>query len=178
MRTRRKTGRLKSSTVWLPPSVVVQLERESERCRPLETGGVLLGFLDRDDLGKLQVISASGPGPRAIHRHNSFTPDALWQERQIADTYEQSGRIVTYLGDWHSHPGGAEGPSRLDRKTAARIARTTAARARYPLSLILVNPWDGWHVCPYRYARRRLHRITPITGPEPEKSWRLADEDA
>lgn len=147
---------MKAATVWIPASVVQALEREADEHYPRETGGALLGFADAADEGLLQIVTQTGPGPEAGHFRHRFEPDCEWQERRIATIYLESGRLTTYLGDWHSHPGGTKRPSRLDRKTAVAIARTPAARAPYPLMLILAGEPGDWTVGSYRYRRRRL----------------------
>jgi integrative and conjugative element protein (TIGR02256 family) len=153
----RSRSRVARSTVWIPPRVGSELEGEADRCRPLETGGVLLGFEDADDDRQIQVVDAVGPGPGGTHRRDRFEPDAAWQRDRIAAIYRDSGRVVTYLGDWHSHPLGSGRPSRLDRKTAARIARCAEARVPQPVILILSGGEESWMLHAYRYIRRRLH---------------------
>jgi len=128
--------------------------------RPLETGGVLLGFVDVDDKEQLQVVASVGPGPRAVHRRDRFEPDTAWQLERIAKAYRDSGNVVRYLGDWHSHPGASTQPSRLDRRTATRIARHRQARVRHPLIAILGGgELDAWVLACWRYQRRRLLEV-------------------
>lgn len=146
-------------TVWIPDEVALSLEREAVRKFPSETGGVLLGFVDPDDIGAIQVLSDVGPGPNAVHLAHRFEPDSGWQAEKIAAEYRHSGRIATYLGDWHSHPLGGARPSRLDRKTARAIARCRSARITNPLMLLLAGGPDAWHLAAYRYRRRRLRPL-------------------
>jgi len=48
-----------------------------------------------------------------------------------ASHYEQSGRLDTYLGDWHTHPGAVSGGlSWKDRACLKRIVRTPSERGR------------------------------------------------
>ncbi|MEX1141470.1 MAG: Mov34/MPN/PAD-1 family protein [Thermoleophilaceae bacterium] len=142
--------------IWLPPDVVEQLEHEADRAGDVETGGVLLGFEDGD---QVQVLAQVGPGPGAIHERRRFVPDGTWQQQRIAWSYEQSGRIATYLGDWHSHPGGPPQPSLLDQLTMARIARHRAARVRHPLMIILAGGRGSWSLVGWRYGRWWLHPL-------------------
>jgi integrative and conjugative element protein (TIGR02256 family) len=132
---------------------------EAARAAPLESGGVLLGWQDPEGR-KLVIAGVVGPGPQATHRRTRFSPDNDWQCEQITAAYEESGRTVTYLGDWHSHPGGGDTPSRRDERTARRIARARAARARHPVMLILSGGSEVWHPTAYRYTGRRLERMT------------------
>lgn len=152
---------MSGAEVFLPETVMDELEREAERTYPSETGGVLLGFRDRDNEKLVQVVGQIGPGPGALHAPDRFDPDSRWQEDQIAQIYEQSGRIATYLGDWHSHPGGSPKPSKLDRSTARRIARHRQARAPNPLMVILGGCPGSWTAAGHCAGRWRL-RVTPI----------------
>jgi integrative and conjugative element protein (TIGR02256 family) len=89
------------------------------------------------------ITEAVGPGLRAVHDLKGFLPDHEYQDAEIAKRYEASGRRISYLGDWHSHPGGTASLSRKDEKTLARIAREQAARAATPLMALLAgaDPW-------------------------------------
>ncbi len=148
--------------IFLARSALTALEREAERTAPLETGGVLAGYI-RPDTGAVVVTTAVGPGPNAHHAKSRFDPDGPWHEQQIADIYSRSGRLYTYLGDWHSHPCGRPMPSPLDHKTARHIAASPAARAPHPLMIIISQPDGSWSPTAYRYARRRL-RATTLTA--------------
>lgn len=120
-------------TVRLLPAVESQVLREAATRAPEETGGLLVGYPSDDAL----VVTASiGPGPNAVHDRRSFAPDHAWQAEQLAALYEQSGRRIDYLGDWHTHPGGRPALSRLDRETLRRIALHGPARC--PTALMLV----------------------------------------
>ena len=60
------------------------------------------------------------PRPRPAVPHH-LIPDHEYQEQEIARVYATSGRCTTYVGDWHSHPGGALYLSRTDVRTAGAI---------------------------------------------------------
>jgi len=151
----RRAVIVRQTRVRIAAAVAAELRRESQHSAPLETGGVLLGFVDADAPFAVEVLAQAGPGPDAEHRRHRFVPDSAWQTARIADVYSRSGRVITYLGDWHSHPGGSAWPSRLDRRTAARIARSKAARAPRPLMLI-VSGASLEELNAYRFARFRL----------------------
>lgn len=154
--------RLKPVHVFVPPAVVAEMEREARACEPEETGGVLLGYRGHDDPLSVRVVQQVGPGPGAVHAPRRFEPDGEWQDARIAEAYERSGRVVTYLGDWHSHPGGSARPSRTDRRTARRIAHTRAARTRRPLMLILWGGSGDWCVAVHRWSRCRLREANVV----------------
>lgn len=143
--------------VVLPQAVLAEMSREAQNRQPDESGGVLMGYADCADPSLIRVTTQIGPGPKAMHRPHRFEPDADWQRDEVARCYEQSGRIATYLGDWHSHPGGSAKPSRLDRKTARSIARSPEARLQHPLMVILAGSND-WSPQAYQYRLWRLRR--------------------
>lgn len=128
---------------WIRTSTLSRMREEAERRAPLETGGVLLGYWSADEQSTL-ISDASGPGPRATHRRFDFAPDAKFQEAYVAQAYEDSGRVSTYLGDWHSHPGGGDELSPTDVATLWRIARYARARARRPMMAILSGTRGRW----------------------------------
>lgn len=156
---------MKKATLFVPAGVLCDLEREANRHFPDESGGVLLGYADADKPKRIQAVDQIGPGPEATHERHRFEPDAAWQTERIAAAYDESGRVVTYLGDWHSHPCGSAVPSVLDRSTARLIARSREARAPHPLMMIVHGCPGEWQVAAYRWGFWRLHEATVvITG--------------
>jgi integrative and conjugative element protein (TIGR02256 family) len=125
----------------LRASAFEELLAEADARFPNETGGVLLGWVVDGITHVRQVV---GPGPAAVHGPTGFHPDSDWQEDVIALAYETSGRRVTYLGDWHTHPRGTPRPSRLDRLTMRTIARYAPARCPQPLMLIAAGEPGLW----------------------------------
>lgn len=102
---------------------------------PRETGGVLLGYWGNEK--EVVITTATGPGPRSVHRRSSFHPDNDFHTEEISRHYRESGRTETYLGDWHTHPEAAAYMSRRDEVTLAAIARYPEARQGRPVMLIL-----------------------------------------
>lgn len=147
--------------VWLRRSVYRALLRAADEKAPLETGGVLMGYQD----GRSTLVAAwIDAGPKATHTKTSFVPDYEYQERGIARVYEESGRLFTYLGDWHTHPDGGLQLSRTDRSTLGRIANHPPARVKRPVMLILAggDPWQGgaWLWAPA--WMRRYGKAAPV----------------
>lgn len=153
---------MSQARIGVPERVVAAMRREAERSYPRESGGVLLGYIDAEDAKQIEVLKQIGPGPDARHEPHRFEPDGEWQAQLIAATYENSGRIVTYLGDWHSHPRGGRKPSGLDRSTARKIAGSPAARAPHPMIVILHGGPTEWDLSAYRRGRRRLRKAKLI----------------
>jgi len=141
--------------VWLPRDLLRELCAQAERERPCETGGMLLGWRVGDQIA---IVRAIAPGPRAKRERECFEADGPWQQEQLAAAYEESGRTVTYLGDWHSHPRGPARPSARDRQTAVLVAGCPEARAPEPLTVILGRRSRRWRTRCFIYAEGRMRR--------------------
>jgi integrative and conjugative element protein (TIGR02256 family) len=109
---------------------------ETERENPVETGGILMGYWsDRRD--EVVVTQSVGPGPMANHAPGAFSPDHQYHRDEVARIYRRSEGGVTYLGDWHSHPGAAAYMSLKDRHTLCAIALDPPSRAPTPIMVVI-----------------------------------------
>lgn len=140
--------------VWISKDILSAMTTEAERKLPDETGGVILGYLN-EQYNEAVIARITGPGPKAVHRRYSFTPDYKYQESEIAKHYRESGRLHTYLGDWHTHPRGSVSLSNTDRRTLRRIAMYKDARLPIPLMAIL-GGISGWNLKFWCYEPTRL----------------------
>jgi integrative and conjugative element protein (TIGR02256 family) len=138
--------------VWWAGAALEEALREAQRAYPSETGGLLLGWSPRP--GAVVISQVIGPGPGARHHATAFTPDAAWQEDQLAQAYELAGRRLQYLGDWHTHPRGTARLSGTDRATLRRIAAHPDARADHPVMAVLAGG-PLWQVAVRQQCRRR-----------------------
>lgn len=121
-------------TLWCESTPWQEMLAEASNRELLETGGVLLGWRNGTDVVVSHVV---GPGPDAQHDRSAFHPDSAWQAKKIAELYEDCGRRLEYLGDWHTHPGGRPWPSRRDERTLQHIADSSEARCPDPVMVIL-----------------------------------------
>ena len=119
---------------------------------PDETGGMLLGYANHDDVVVRGII---GPGPRARHRRTRFTPDAEYQQQLLEAHFHRTGGVETYLGDWHSHPRGAAGLSGKDKKTLTRIATTASSGTPAPVMAVIAGGPTDWKFAAYCYLGRK-----------------------
>lgn len=99
------------------------------------------------------ITDAIGPGPKAVHYKIGFLPDAQFHEMEVARIYGQSGRLSTYLGDWHTHPRGSTRLSRRDKRTLQRIACSSDARCPKPLMAVLAGGKRKWTTDVWRFNR-------------------------
>lgn len=138
--------------VWIPRLVYGQMCELGAARFPVETGGMLLGYVADD--GQAVVTAIIGPGANARHSEDKFVPDADYQQAELSAHYFRTGGRETYLGDWHTHPEGCAALSRKDEKTLARIALTLSSRTAYPLMLILAGGKQHWEIEVVRFLRR------------------------
>lgn len=124
---------------WIEVEVLAGMQREATKKAPLETGGCLMGYWVKE-FTEVVITEIIGPGKKAKHRSWYFSPDSKWQTKQIEEIYLNSGRLITYLGDWHSHPKDNNSLSFIDRWTIMRIGQHKPARVRAPLMGIIYNP--------------------------------------
>jgi integrative and conjugative element protein (TIGR02256 family) len=149
----RRTGSSLGGTLWVPADLWCDLETEAQAHAPAETGGMLAGY---EIGGDVIVTALIGGGPNAVRQRKRFEPDGRWQQAELERRYRESGRLHTYLGDWHSHPAGIASPSADDRRTARRISKDRGARSPHPVTLIAASLWrSGWELAAYRYCGRR-----------------------
>jgi integrative and conjugative element protein (TIGR02256 family) len=141
--------------VWVAEAVLHTLVAEAAERAPLETGGMLLGYHGTDGADAV-VTSLVGAGPSAQHELDGFVPDGVWQQTQLERIYEESGRVTTFLGDWHSHPRSAPLPSRRDNRTARKVARARDARAPFPLTIIAGRIGEDWSIAAFQLMGRSL----------------------
>ena len=152
-------------TAWVPERVLEAMILETTRVYPLETGGVLLGYWVRL-YTQVVVTHVVGPGPLGVHHEHSFDPDHDYHASEIARIYSESGRLSTYLGDWHSHPDGRPNLSHRDKSTMRRISRHAPARAPIPLMAVMGTEPE-WALSVWAYFRRGYQsrwrsRILPL----------------
>jgi integrative and conjugative element protein (TIGR02256 family) len=127
--------RVAAIEAWIASALISRMREEAESLSPLETGGILMGYwVGR---GTAVITALVDAGPLACHREATFEPDYDYQEQRVTEIYLGSGGTVTYLGDWHSHPGGTTWLSRKDRRLLAGMARDEESRTPQPLMGVL-----------------------------------------
>jgi integrative and conjugative element protein (TIGR02256 family) len=134
--------------IWIKKSVLETIKEDLHKWYPVETGGVLMGYWNGDEVVISQIIDG---GPKASRTRKSFNPDHDYQLEEISRIYKLSGRTETYLGDWHTHPDAKAYLSNRDKKTLSNIAKHKAARQPMPLMMIFgTNPAEIriWCGCP------------------------------
>lgn len=113
--------------------------------------------------GNSYVVSKCiGPGPEALHLSHGFRPDYDFQSEEIAKHYEETHRLDTYLGDWHTHPNQRYGIlSYKDKRTLRRIANHEEARIPEPIMTVLTGQPGGWEIWSWKYTETRTSFFFP-----------------
>jgi integrative and conjugative element protein (TIGR02256 family) len=131
----------------VPEHLLAVLQQEADRCYPLETGGLLVGYR----VGKEWVVQdVVGPGPAARHRRKSFDPDHVWHAAELRARFQRSGGRQLFIGDWHTHPDGCLALSRRDLRALRRIIRSAGAQTPEPLSALLAGDPAEWNFAVWR----------------------------
>ncbi len=146
--------RKQSGIAWVSERNLAEMVCEAERVSPDETGGALIGYW-AEPYREAVITDVTGPGPNALHFPYNFLPDDEYQEAEIARLYHASGRLHTYLGDWHTHPRSSSDLSRLDRRTLRKVATHPEARAPVPLMAVL-GGGPRWTLKVWKYVPTRL----------------------
>ena len=126
---------------WVDNKVLADIETEIDKWRPQETGGLLLGYWSN---GEVVVTTSTASGPKAKHTFSSYTPDINFDRDRVANIYEESSGVISYLGDWHSHPKGGCCLSQQDVLTLFNISTYEPARAATPIMLLAVRDRTEW----------------------------------
>lgn len=152
--------------LWLADSALTAMHKIADQYYPYETGGMLLGYVAKNS--DVVVNAIVGPGPKAKHSRFRFVPDAKYQQTELENHFYKTEARETYLGDWHTHPRGSCQLSMIDKRTLARIARTSSSGTQHPVMAILCGGDTDWKIGAVRFlnAARRLflreHRVTQL----------------
>jgi integrative and conjugative element protein (TIGR02256 family) len=150
--------------------------------RPWGVGGWLLGYWSetRDAIVLTHATPPAGRGtPLGV------TISGKGHHRRFDQAWQATGGAVTFLGDWHTHPGGPAIPSAKDQKAARQLAEDPDYGTPEPLVAIIANPrWP--HSAQHRHARFYvgckdgclvevesipITRLSPETDMVPEWEW-------
>src|SRR3954451_6261586 len=133
--------------------------------RPWEVGGWLLGYWSED---RDCVVVTHATPPAARGTAFGVTISGKGHRARFNEAWDRSGGLVTFLGDWHTHPGGPALPSGQDAKAMRQLADDAHFGTPEPLMAIVTNPrWArGPQVREVRFYLRtpdaKLREIDPI----------------
>lgn len=80
-----------------------QVRQSRLRELPCETGGILLGFVDFK-LKTIALVLAVNAPVDSVSSHYGFIRGTLGLQEQLDECHKRTANIVSYIGEWHSHP--------------------------------------------------------------------------
>lgn len=139
--------------LWILDSELDILICEADKWFPLETGGLLLGYIA--DNSEIIVTKITTSGPNSIHKKYKYFPDDVYDQEAVEKIFYDSKSIYNYLGDWHTHPNGTGFLSGDDKKTMRIISKSEEAILASPSMLILFGNKSSWKLCAYNLIKSK-----------------------
>jgi integrative and conjugative element protein (TIGR02256 family) len=102
-----------------------------------EAGGILLGSYRGPHV---QIERCTTPLPADRRFWNLFDRKDLGHGDEALRRWRDSGRTMTFVGEWHTHPEPVPSPSFLDRTTWRRIAK----RHKFGPIVFVIRGISGW----------------------------------
>lgn len=142
--------------ILLEPQVVKTLRSHAQLSADApEAGGILIGFRR----GKhLHVVEATVPTAGDAQGRFSFFRSSPSHASRARARWGDSGRLLDYVGEWHTHPDEEPRPSCLDRVEWKKI---TLARQTSFLFVIVGNADTWWFGVGVGFRLRRTEKINP-----------------
>jgi integrative and conjugative element protein (TIGR02256 family) len=107
---------------------------------PSETGGILLGYHDLNE-GRIYLVDVVEAPADSRGTPSSFERGIQGLSDQVDDVQRLTGKVVGYLGEWHSHPPGYRSdPSRDDIWQALYLGEVLRQDGLPGIMLIVGDP--------------------------------------
>jgi len=132
--------------------------------RPWEVGGWLLGYWTED---RAAIVVTHGTPPAVRGTAFGIMIRGKGHRRRFDEAWACSNGHVTFIGDWHTHPGGPTVPSQQDQRAMRQLAEDADYGTPIPVIAIAACPrWKGSttqrDVAFYsRAPDRTIHRLGP-----------------
>ncbi|WP_127817670.1 SAVED domain-containing protein [Microbacterium sp. CPCC 204701] len=137
---------------------------ETAKRLPFETGGILLGYREIDNVVITHALVVDGGGATK----DRYVRDDIRANERLAEFLSDRAEDdpIGYVGEWHSHPA-PSGPSTIDRNAM----RAAAKAADGPVALLVCTPGDTGTYFGLIARRQRLGRVVTrdasVTVPPP-----------
>lgn len=99
-----------------------------------EGGGILLGYVRGDHL---EVLHATEPSSKDKRHRFLFEREKQGHQEEALRLWKESGGLVRYLGEWHTHPQKSPTPSGMDRAEWEKLAQLRTDRR--PVLTVIVG---------------------------------------
>jgi len=100
------------SLVLLPAEVVQTLN--AFRQDSTEAGGILLGCYRTPHI---EIMACTKPLPKDVRSRAEFDRRDPGHQHAAMEHWKASGKTVTFVGEWHTHPEPFPSPSSTDQRT-------------------------------------------------------------
>lgn len=107
----------------------------AEASPEVETGGILIGFID--DKGKVVAVRATEPGPNAERTATRFRRDVPFTQAELDRAATELGSRGLYVGEWHSHLVADPQPSPIDIDSLVGVSSSVNYLTRCPVLVIV-----------------------------------------
>ncbi len=101
----------------------------------VETGGVLIGFVDGQR--RAVALRATEPGPNAERTATRFRRDVAYTQSELDRATRELGARGVYIGEWHSHRTVELEPSAIDVDSLFGISESVNYLTRCPVMAIV-----------------------------------------
>lgn len=122
----------------LDADVLAKAECLRMKALPKETGGVLIGYFDVPRRC-IYVVDALPPPPDSIEHETAFIRGYDGLQDDLDRVKERTGGQVTYVGEWHSHPDGADVDMSDDDKVLLATISGEVAADGWPGVVMIVG---------------------------------------
>lgn len=113
---------------------------------PNETGGVLIGYLDQK-LESIFVVDILSAPVDSVAEPNGFTRGMQGLKAQIQTAQIRTAQIVSYIGEWHSHPPRTSSqPSHQDMNLLLDLTEMMYQDGLPALMLIVGENEETWSI--------------------------------
>lgn len=124
--------------VEIADEVVETMERYSKPPEnDREAGGVLIGCYRGPHV---EILHCTVPLQKDRRRWGLFDRRDPGHQQEAMRQWQQSGRTMTFVGEWHTHPEPVPSPSFIDKLTWKRIAK----RHRVGPAVFVIRGFTGW----------------------------------
>lgn len=140
-------------TVCISDEAIQGIDKMARSAAPLETGTPLVG--EYSDNQSTAYVLAIGPlTPDSQGQRSTFRRGVSGLNEFFSSIFKKSRGRRHYVGEWHSHPGGAPFPSSTDDQNMFDIASDPKNRCPECILIIASVDADGVAVRVYVYSAR------------------------
>jgi hypothetical protein len=125
-------------TVHADEGLLTKLRQMRVDAHPRETGGILVGYHDLSTR-EVYIVDALPAPPDSEHSEGHFERGIEGVRERLQDIHNRTANIVSYIGEWHSHPPGHGAGQSLDDRIQAAVLAFGMADDGLPFLQLIVG---------------------------------------